>query len=136
MRPGKGTGLCPGPGHRGGGSTTTGVADGSSTRWAQPGTWATSGPDRHLGHKMAGRPAPAVACRSHEGPHRPVGLRCPDRCVFGLPDAVLVADRIHLANDMLTAVRLRVTRERNGRRGGRTTPLGPTGGGCSPRWRG
>ena len=38
----------------------------------------------------------------------------------GLPEAVLVADRfhlIHLANDMLTEVRQRVTREHYGRRG-------------------
>jgi transposase len=42
-----------------------------------------------------------------------------------LPDAVLVADRfhlVHLANDMLTQVRQRVTRESQGRRGRKTDP--------------
>jgi len=42
-----------------------------------------------------------------------------------LPDAVLVADRFHLvalANDMLTQVRQRVTRESCGRRGRKTDP--------------
>jgi len=43
----------------------------------------------------------------------------------GLPDAVLVADRFHiirLANDTVTAVRQRVIREDQGRRGRRTDP--------------
>ena len=43
----------------------------------------------------------------------------------GLPDAVLVADRfhvIHLTNDTVTAVRQRVIREDQGRRGRRTDP--------------
>ena len=44
----------------------------------------------------------------------------PRRSALGLPDAVIVADRfhlVHLANDMLTEVRQRVTREHYGRRG-------------------
>lgn len=43
----------------------------------------------------------------------------------GLPQAVIVADRFHLvrlANDMLTEVRQRVTREHYGRRGRKTDP--------------
>jgi Transposase len=42
-----------------------------------------------------------------------------------LPDAVLVADRfhlVHLANDMLTQVRQRVTRESQGRHGHKSDP--------------
>ncbi len=43
----------------------------------------------------------------------------------GLPDAVLVADRFHvirLANDTVTAVRQRVIRQHEGRRGRSTDP--------------
>lgn len=56
-----------------------------------------------------------------------------------LPNAVIVADRFHLvrlANDMLTEVRQRVTREYDGRRGRKIDPRGRPGVGCSPAARG
>lgn len=52
-----------------------------------------------------------------------------------LPDAVVVADRfrlVRLANDMLTELRQRVTREARGRRGPKKDPEWACGGGCSP----
>ena len=96
------------------------------TRRGRP-KWVKDGPparpgrraDRHGGHRMARRPRPGLEEPGHLRGDRPVrGL--PVRIPRSLPGAVIVVDHFHLvrlANQAVTKVRQRVTRQVLGRRG-------------------